>query len=89
MLLSIKVENMSPKNTHKRVLLNKNKSGQVEYCEACDVVEMEVGPVSIRLHAQDLEHFSALIQAAEMRLNYYNVEKARYETGVLKMEGVH
>jgi hypothetical protein len=80
---------MSPKNEHKRILLNKNQSGQVEYCEACDVVEMEVGPVSIRLHAQDLASFSALILAAEMRLSFYNVEKDRYETGMLKMEGVH
>ena len=80
---------MSPKNEHKRILLNKNQSGQVEYCEACDVVEMEVGPVSIRLHAQDLELFSALIQEAEMRLSFYNVEKERYEMGMPKMEGVH
>ena len=80
---------MSPKNMHKRILLNKNQSGQVEYCEACDVVEMEIGPVSIRLHAKDLEQFSQLIKEAEMRLGFYKDEKPRFEIGNLKMEGVH
>lgn len=80
---------MSPKNAHQRILLNKNQSGQVEYCEACNVVEMEVGPVSIRLHAQDLALFSALIQEAEMRLDYYKLEKAEFAVGAVKMEGVH
>ena len=52
---------MSTKNTHKRMQLSQNESGKIEYCEGCDVVEMEIGPVSVRLHAQDLALFSTLI----------------------------
>jgi hypothetical protein len=80
---------MSPKNTHNRIVLNKNQSGQVEYCEACDVVELEIGPVSVRLHAQDLALFSTLIQEAETRLRFYNMEKTRFETDMLKVGGMH
>lgn len=80
---------MSPKNTHKRILLNKNQSGLVEYCEGCEVVEVEIGPVSIRLQAQDLELFSTLIQEADMRLRYYNMEKTRFDRHIVKVRGVH
>lgn len=80
---------MSPKNTHKRMLLNRNKSGSVEYCEGCGVVEVEIGPVSIRLQAQDLELFSMLIQEADMRLRYYNMKKKRFETDRLKVGSMH
>lgn len=80
---------MNPKNTHKRIVLNKNQSGLVEYCEGCNVVELEVGPVSLRLHAQDLELFSELIQEAEMHLRYYKMEKAKFETEMVKVGGIH
>ncbi|MGJ8620190.1 MAG: DUF6686 family protein [Methylophilaceae bacterium] len=80
---------MSQKNEHRRILLNKNQSGVVEYCEQCEVVELEIGPVSIRLQAQDLELFSTLIQEADTRLRYYNIEKSRYEAEVVKVGGMH
>ncbi len=80
---------MNRKNTHKRILLSKNQSGQLEYCETCDVVEIEIGPVSVRLHAHDLELFSALVQEAQMHLGYYKSEKSQAEMRLLKMEGVH
>lgn len=80
---------MKPKNTHKRFLLNKNQSGQIDYCEACNVVELEVGPISLRLHAEDLELFSELVQDAELRLRYYKTEKAEFETEMVKLGGIH
>ncbi len=80
---------MSQKNEHRRILLNKNQSGLVEYCERCEVVEVEIGPVSIRLQAQDLALFSTLIQEADSRLRYYNMEKARFEADVVKVGGIH
>lgn len=80
---------MNPKNTHKRFMLNKNQSGQVDYCEECNVVELEVGPVSLRLHEQDLELFSELVQDAELRLRYYKTEKAKFETQMVKVGGIH
>lgn len=84
---------MNPKNAHNRILLNKNPSGQVAFCEGCDAVdlevELEVGAVSLRLHAQDLSLFSALVQEAETRLRYYRVEKAHFDTEMVKMGGMH
>lgn len=80
---------MSRKSEHRRILLNKNQSGLVEYCESCEVVEVEIGPVSIRLQAQDLELFGTLIQEAGTRLRYYNMEKARFEAEVVKFGGIH
>lgn len=80
---------MNPKNTHKRIVLNQNKSGKVEYCEDCDVVEVEIGPVSVRLHAQDLALFSTLMQEAEMHLRYYKVENTQFETELGEVGNMH
>jgi len=80
---------MNPKNTHKRIQLNQNQSGKVEYCEGCDVIEMEIGPVSLRLHAQDLSLFSTLIQEAEMHLHFLKLEKTKVETDMLEVGGAH
>lgn len=80
---------MNPKNTHKRIVLSQNKSGKVEYCEGCDVVEMDIGPVSVRLHAQDLALFSTLMQEAEMHLRYYQLEKTKFETEVIEVGHMH
>ncbi|MDE0927013.1 MAG: hypothetical protein OR997_08140 [Methylophilaceae bacterium] len=80
---------MNPENTHKRIQLNQNGSGKIEYCEGCDVVEMEMGPVSVRLQAQDLALFSTLIQEAEMHLRYHKLEKTKFEAGVIKVGEMH
>lgn len=80
---------MNPKNKHKRIQLNQNQSGKIEYCEGCDVVEMELGPVSVRLHAQDLALFSTLIQEAEMHLRYYQLEKTKFEAEMVEVGGMH
>jgi len=80
---------MSPKNGHNRILLNKNAIGRVEFCEGCDVVELEIGAISLRLHAQDMPQFSALIKEAEQRLHDCRLEVARHEVELMKMGGVH
>jgi hypothetical protein len=80
---------MNTKNTHKRMQLSQNESGKIEYCEGCDVVEMAIGPVSVRLHAQDLALFSTLIQEAEMHLRYYQLEKTKFEAEAIKVGGMH
>jgi hypothetical protein len=80
---------MNTKNTHKRMQLSQNESGKIEYCEGCDVVEMEIGPVSVRLHAQDLALFSTLIQEGEMHLRYYQLEKTKFEAEAIKVGGMH
>ena len=67
---------MSPKNLHARNLLAKNSSGSIAFCEACDVVEMEIGAISLRIDAESLEALSSLLKDADTRLSYYRLEKA-------------
>lgn len=80
---------MSQKNEHRHFLLNKNQIGLVEYCEGCDVVEVEIGSVSIRLQAQDFKLFSTLIQEADSKLRYYNMEKTEFNVQMVKFRGIH
>ncbi len=70
---------MSPKNQHSRILLAKNESGSIAFCEGCDVVELEVGAISMRIDAQCLEALRGLFKDADTRLSYYRLEKASFE----------
>lgn len=70
---------MTPKNQHSRILLAKNESGSIAFCEGCDVVELEIGAISMRIDAQSLETLRGLFKAADTRLNYYRLEKASFE----------
>ena len=70
---------MSLKNQHSRILLAKNENGSLAYCEGCDVVELELGAVSMRVDAQSLETLNSLFKVANIRLNYYRLEKAGFE----------
>lgn len=67
---------MTPKNQHARIFLSKNTAGTIAFCEACDVVEMEIGAISFRIDAESLEALSSLLKDADIRLNYYRLEKA-------------
>jgi hypothetical protein len=70
---------MTPKNQHARVLLAKNNAGAIAFCEACDVVEMEIGAISLRIDAESLEALSILLKDANTRLSYYRLEMASAE----------
>ncbi len=67
---------MSPKNQHTRVLLAKNTAGTIAFCEGCDVIEMEIGAISLRIDAESLAALSILLKDADTHLNYYRLEKA-------------
>ena len=67
---------MTPKNQHARILLAKNNAGAIAFCEACDVVEMEVGAISLRIDAESLEALSILLKDGNTRLSYYRLEMA-------------
>ena len=69
---------MTPKNQHSRILLAKNTSGSVAFCESCDVIELEIGAISMRIDAPSLEALSMLVKDADIRLNYYRLEKASF-----------
>lgn len=66
---------MTPKNQHSRILLAKNTAGSIAFCEACDVIEMEIGAISLRIDAESLEALSNLLKDADVRLSYYRLEK--------------
>ena len=70
---------MSPKNRHARILLAKNEGGAIAYCEGCDVVEIEIGAISLRIDAPSLEALSVLFKDADTRFDYYRLEKASVE----------
>jgi hypothetical protein len=70
---------MSPKNEHARILLSKNVGGSIAYCEACNVIELEMGAISMRIDAPSLSALSALFKDADIRLNYYRLAKADFE----------
>jgi hypothetical protein len=80
---------MSPEHGHNRILLSKNSIGRLAFCEDCDVVELEIGAISLRLHAQDMPQFSALIKEAELRLHDCRLETSRHEAELMKIGGVH
>ncbi|MDO9393761.1 MAG: hypothetical protein Q7T42_07305 [Methylotenera sp.] len=69
---------MSPKNQHSRILLSKNESGAVGFCEACDVVEMEIGAISLRVDSLSLDLLSRLLNEAAQCLKILKVEKAGF-----------
>jgi hypothetical protein len=70
---------MTPKNQHNRVLLAKNTAGAIAFCDACDVVEMEIGAISLRIDTESLEALSGLLKDANTRLSYYRLETASAE----------
>jgi hypothetical protein len=66
---------MKKENVCSRILLAKNNAGRVGFCEDCDVVELEIGPMSLRITAEDLPLVVLLIKDASERLAYYRLEK--------------
>ena len=58
-----------------RILLAKNIAGRVGLCEECDVVELELGAMSLRITAEDLHFVALLIKDADVRLAYHRLAK--------------
>ncbi|WP_200876862.1 DUF6686 family protein [Methylotenera sp. L2L1] len=61
-----------------RILLSKNESGQIVFCENCNVAELELGAISLRIDAGTLHTLKALLADADTRLALYQQEKASY-----------
>lgn len=59
-----------------RVLLSKNESGQIVFCENCNVAELELGAISLRVEVGTLQALRGLLADAVTRLNLYQHEKA-------------
>ncbi|MDO9051387.1 MAG: hypothetical protein Q8J59_01725 [Methylotenera sp.] len=59
-----------------RILLSKNESGQIIFCENCKVAELELGAISLRIDAGTLNTLRELLADASTRLTLYQQEKA-------------
>lgn len=77
---------MTPKNQHSRILLAKNTAGAIAFCESCDVIEMEIGAISLRIDAESLEALSVLLKDADIRLSYYRLEKANADKNQAQLQ---
>lgn len=62
--------------THTRILLANNRSGSVDMCEACEVVEINLGATSLRFAEQDLPAVAALLMEADRKLKLYQHAKS-------------
>lgn len=69
---------MLPKNQPNRILRAKNQNGAMAFYEACNVMEMETGAISLRMEAESLEAVSGLLKEADIRLSCYRLDKASY-----------
>ncbi len=69
---------MNKHKSCKHILLAKNEAGGVSYCERCDVVELEIGAVSLRVNADDLHYVSQLLKDADLCLHYFRLDKDRH-----------
>lgn len=66
-------------NAHQRILLAKNTAGTVEFCDGCEVVELNVGATSLRFYMEELAVLSTLLRDADARLQYYQLAQASVE----------
>ena len=55
----------------KRILLANAEGCCIVYCEACEVAELELGAISIRLEANALYKLQATLGQALMKLSVY------------------
>ena len=63
--------NMVTDNLCHRILLAKNQSCKVIYCEECDVTELEIGAISLRLASESIEQLYAVLKEANDKLIAY------------------
>lgn len=59
---------MKPQTVCRRIVLAGETGCRVVYCEDCQVAELEVGAVSLRLEKQAFDTLAAVLQAAGGRL---------------------
>jgi ABC-type transporter Mla MlaB component len=80
---------MKPRSQHTRILLSRNEGGAIAFCESCDVLELEVGAVSLRIDSSSLELLSKLMHEATASMKTYKQEKARFTQAMQQNFGLH
>lgn len=76
---------MKPENACHRVVLAGEAGCRVLYCEDCQVAELEIGAMSLRLETPAFDTLAAVMQAAETRLA--RLKAARLEDGFIARSG--
>lgn len=80
---------MDIKNQHSRVLLSKNEGGAITFCEGCNLLELDIGSLSLRLDGLALELLNQLMSEAKTSMRLYKQEKARFKHITLHKFGMH
>jgi hypothetical protein len=60
---------MKKEETCKRILLAGTEGCRVIYCEACNIAEMELGAISVRLEFSAIHNLQAVLAQAAMKLS--------------------
>lgn len=80
---------MGTKNQHSKILLSRNEGGAIAFCESCNVLELEIGAVSLRIDSLSLELLSQLMNEATASMKTYKQEKVRFTQEMQKNFGLH
>lgn len=80
---------MRPRNQHSKILLSRNEGGAIAFCESCDVLELEIGAVSLRIDSLSLELLGKLINEASASMKTYKQEKAKFTQAMQHNFGLH
>lgn len=70
---------MATDNLCHRILLAKNQGCKIIYCEECDVTELEVGAISLRVESESLAHLYEVLKEATAKLVVYKNAKTQHE----------
>lgn len=75
-------------NPCEKLILAESLDVRLIYCKNCDVIEMEIGAVSLRLNPNHLQQIANVMMKASLRLNVMvNLNSA--PTNVQNMQHLH
>ena len=80
---------MRPRNQHSKILLSRNEGGAIAFCESCEVLELEIGAVSLRIDSLSLELLCQLMNEATASMKTYKQEKAKFTEAMQQNFGLH
>lgn len=63
-----KEERIVKKMDHEKTVLARNPAGSVVFCRECEVVELNLGPASLRIMAEDMAKLCELVHEANTAL---------------------
>jgi hypothetical protein len=77
---------MIENNNCTKVLLANAMGVRMMYCKGCDVVELEIGAISIRLSPETIQRIANVMMKASLKLdNFYNAKEAQPRVEPLRL----